>query len=298
MKERQSGDKKIYRGSRSALMAALALSYVSFSFTAIVSAATTSTAKNLQSTTTATKPEEKKTSSLSTYVELEYSTNNYKTGDVQKQTTLGIVLFPQYVLSESTSFNLLQIVSQEQTGPRNSSASNTTIMARYKSLTWGTRGDLRHELSGIAPVNQVSKDRDKFQGGVRIGTGAQQAWGFFFVKYLFSATRNFHEFTVNREGSPNLQYSLSNRLDLEFAITESLKLSLVGALRTGFTYRNFQRSNYLVETRIDYSVTENAGIFAGVSTDAPVMKANGRESNIQYFDEDRGQVQAGMNLTF
>lgn len=298
MKERQSGDKKIYRGPRSALRAVVVFSYASILFTGVVSAAQPSTTKNLQSTTAGPKPEEKKTSSLRTYVELEYSTNNYKTGDVQKQTTLGVVLFPSYALSDSTSFNLLQIISQEQTGPRNSSASNTTIMARYKSLTWGKRGDLRHELSGIAPVNEKSRDRDKFQGGVRIGTGIQQAWGFFFIKYLFSATRNFHEFTVNREGSPNLQYSLSNRLDLEFAITESLKLSLVGALRTGFTYRNFQRSNYLAETRIDYSITENAGIFAGISTDAPVMKANGRESNLQYFDEDRGQVQAGMNLTF
>ena len=240
----------------------------------------------------------KKTSAFTALVEMEYSTNNYKTDDTQKQASVSLALAPQYQFNDMFSINLLQIVSQEQTKQRNTSASNTLVTGRYKSLAWGTRGDFRHELTGIVPVNSLAKERDRFQGGLRIGNGIQQEWGFFFLKYLFTVTRNFHEFALNQEGSSNLQYSVGHRVDFEFSLSSSIKLSLTGAYRTGYTYRDFQRSNYLAESRLDFSPTERTGVFVGLSTDAPVLKSNGQETNIQFFDENRGQVQAGVNFVF
>lgn len=223
------------------------------------------------------------------------SSNLYKEGSADREASTEFALAPSYQLTQDLSFKLATSVVQEDTGARNSSLSNTSLTLAAKGPS---NKDLASQfsLSGIAPTNEDDRKTQRLRGAVSIGANVSQSLKSVSLGYGLSIKRNFHEFTINSSGSPNIQYSLSHKLSLDADISSRWSVGLSGAYRQGWTYKDFQRSLYAFEAGLNYGFSKNWQASMGLSTEGNALKANGRDSNIKFYDENTSALQAGVTF--
>lgn len=237
-------------------------------------------------------------SPFSLFLETEYSGNLYRENDPSREGSLGITLSPTYVVSDKLTFFALANVSQEQVNARNTTLSNTQVGASFLGFQLSEKTATLHSLTGVLPTNAELRKTDSYQGGMRLGNGiGAEAFGIS-AKYTFYVLRNFHEFNLTAEARANIQYSLQHRLEVAIPVVRRWSVDLSGSHRTGYTYRGANRFNYTFDSTLNYTAAPKWIVFVGTSTDAPALKANGTESNMKIFDEDRSYVRTGMNYVF
>ena len=155
-----------------------------------------------------------------------------------------------------------------------------------------------HSLAGVLPTSEESKTRDRLQGAVLITNGLQLTKTFATIEYKIGISRNFHQFNVNADGDPNIEYRLSNSLSLEIPVTEKFSISTVGVYRLGQTYNGFQRHIYEFQADLNYEIAKQVVINLGTSNGGNSLKNNGVDSNISAYNEDTSVTRLGLNFIF
>ncbi len=230
---------------------------------------------------------------------MDYQVSSVKEDAVEQDTSIEYTFWPTYKLSKDLSTSAVVVWSQQRTGAKETLLADTLASISYKSYYFTEDKYLRHSLTAILPTSKKSKEDDKLQGAVRVGNGVTLGFGSLFeTTYVFGVQRNFHEFTVNRNGSPNVQWQLRHRLDLTLNLTESLSLTTWGLYTVGYTYENFNRYGFATDTSAELKLFKGLSISAGFSNDGSALKANGVDSNISAYDDKSSMYHAGMSYVF
>lgn len=229
---------------------------------------------------------------------LETSSNMYREDSVDREATTDLLFSPSYKLGELYSVAAKSIFSKQNTGPRDTTISNTSVVLIRKGVELGPNASLSHSLAAILPTNAQAKNRDRLQGAVAIGSGVKFNFLNVQSEYSLSVLRNFHEYTVNAEDSPNVQYTL--RHDLSFLIALSPQFSLVpgGYYKSGWTYENYDRNNYGLGLDLLFKANKEFAVYVGSGNEGPAYKANGTESNIKAYDQNTSVLRAGLSYTY
>ena len=239
-----------------------------------------------------------KTQKLHILFNLETSSNMYREDSVDREASTDFLLNPSYQLTDRYSLAAKSMISKEETGARNTTVSNTSISLKMKGIEIGKNASLSHSLTGILPTNEEARKTDRFQGAVAIGNGI----GFRFLnvdsKYVITVQKNVHEFTVNADDSPNVEYSLKHDLSFDIELTPKLSLSPSGYYRTGWTYHNFTRNSYGLGLDLNFEAAKDFVIYVGSGNEGAAYKANGTESNIKAFDQNTSVLRAGLSYTY
>ena len=269
-------------------------------FTALAQvSASSETASNSATSVTQIKPENTvATKKFGLITLIEYSQKIAEDERASRESETSILFSPSIQLTEILKISAKSIFTQENYGPRNSTLSNTTISLGVKGFQLTEKLNSVHALNAVAPTNQLSQKTDRLKTSVSITNGLSYNHEYFKLNYKLALARNFHEYTVNAEGSPNIEYNLSNSLELIVPITDKFSVSVVGNYKNGKTYKNFDRSSFALDADLNYDFTPTLSLNIGTSNEGSAFKANGVDSNIQAYNENTSVNRLGLSYTY
>ena len=143
--------------------------------------------------------------------------------------------------------------------------------------------------------------RESFLLGTRVGARlAFQSPEFkrLTVAYEPGIAKFFHEYRTAVDGSPNPEFSLSQRVAADFQFHERVGASLGFVLQNGWTYGGTQTDRFRSDLDITVGLTEKASLSLGVSTSGSQLKANGVDPNLAIFDAERGLAWTSFGYQF
>lgn len=209
-----------------------------------------------------------------------------------------LLIAPSYKISETFILGAKTILSKSNAGTQDTTLSNSTLSLSIKGVQLTPKLLSLHSVSFVAPTNNESQKNDRFQTSVGVSNGFRLQLVYAKIDYRLGIAKNIHEFTQNAEGSPNVEYRLTQTVDLSIPVTEKLSVTSVAVYRQGWTYRGFQRFAFEWHNDLNLDVTANLAVNVGISNDGSALKANGVDSNISAYSPDSSVTRAGLSYTY
>lgn len=229
-------------------------------------------------------------------LQLSRSSNFYKEGTADNETSTDLLINPSYSLSEQLSIAAKSTLSHDETKAKDTTLSNTSISLKIKGPQISDNTQSNFVVGGLLPTNTENKKTERLQGGAILGTSVSNTLLNLTTTYALILQRNFHEYTVNADGRPNVQYSLKHDLTLEYAFSDLWSISADGIYKNGWTYKNFERHTFATEIDLNYNVNKQLSISVGLANEGNALKPNGTESNISVYDENTSKILASVTF--
>lgn len=272
----------------------LILMLLSTLFSLIVNAQTTPSATNTtkKSTATPTPP------AWSLGLGLEYSENVAQVEDGPKESGMELAFSPGFKVNDTFAMSGAFSLIQTSTEDKKPMSSNTQVGLSMKGWTLTNSMKSVHGATVVLPTSQTSQEVEKLHSSIAISNGLKMTLHpKLELTYLLGLSRNFHEFTINANGSANVEYRLANTLNMKLILTDKLNLAATGIYRMGRTYEGFQRSDFQFHGDINYDILDSLSVNLGTSNQGASLKANGVDSNISVYDEKSTVWRIGISTS-
>lgn len=202
---------------------------------------------------------------------------------------------PSYRLNSSFRLSMATSFTKSHSGVGDAQFDNTLVAATYlhklnDRMNWSLGG------GGILPTNPVMKEETSYQGAVRLNTGVSVADLFRggFLNYRLTLTRNLHEFSQAANGSFNLQYAMTNGMDYTQPLGGAFSLTAVLSYTQAWTYVNDERYNFFFSTDLAYQAADKLTLSFGTANSGSALRPNGRDSNIQFLNDETSIFRMGL----
>lgn len=277
---------------RSAIQGLTILAALSFAAPAF--ATTTSTSVN-KAKRPVVAPEEK---SWSVDFGIETYSNMMKEDTYERDAGTSLQVSPFYRFNKITSMRLMMGLIKEQTGAGNTYFDNTIVSLSFKTpLTKDTAWI--NTLAGTLPTNRQLQDETSFQGGVRVGSKlafSNLFWGSS-ASTAVQANRYFHEYNMTADGGFNVRNNLQGVLTYSLPVVSKLSLQTTFIYTQGWTYLDDTRQKFSIGADLGWEFTPAFSGYIGTSNEGNALKANGIDSNIEFFNDTSSIVKAGLSYS-
>ena len=203
-----------------------------------------------------------------------------------------------YNLSDIFSVKAKGILNKQEEGPKDTTYSNTQVTFSMKGKKLNDQFQTVHAVIGVIPTSKESLETDRLKGSVGLANGIQYDGLFAAATYILTLTKNIHEFNFNAEGKANVEYVLSNSLEVVIPMGDMFSVSLAGLFKNGRTYGGFERSSFEFGADLNMAVSKNLGINIGTSNKGAGVKPNGTDSNIAAYDANSSVYRLGASYAY
>ncbi|WP_413585067.1 hypothetical protein [Bdellovibrio sp. HCB274] len=268
-----------------------ALSVVTPAMAANVSTSTTKAKRPAPATT----PEAK---AWSLDLGLETYSNMMKEDSYERDAGTSFDVSAGYRFNKITSMRVGTAIMKEHVGAENTYFDNSTVSISFKTpltqdIAWV------NTVAGVLPTNRQMQDEMSYQGAVRLGTRtifSNLFWGSTAVTGL-QATRNFHEYEMAAEGYYNMRNNAQFIFNYTLPLFAKLTLQTSYVYTMGWTYQDDTRNKFSIGADLAWEFTPAFSAYVGTSNEGNALKANGIESNIEFFNDTTSIVKAGLSLS-
>lgn len=215
-----------------------------------------------------------------------------------KENSLSMSIQPMYKLTPLLTGSARIVINQDNFGQHETTASDGTVSLAINGYEISPEFKTVHSVSTIIPVSEKSVKTDRLKGSLSLLNGIAYSGDYFNLTYKIGLVRFFHEFTQNAEGSPNVQYRVSQLIDLTVPVTQKFYINTVGSYRRGWTYGGYERYGFIFSGDLNYDIKAKLTVNLGVSTDGNAVKSNGVDSNITVFDENTSSYRIGISYLY
>ena len=229
---------------------------------------------------------------------IEYSQKIAVDEKSERESGTSLLLVPSYKLSSVATISAKAILNKDNYGPRNTTLSNTTMSLSIKGFKLSDKLMTTHALLGVLPTDEQARKEDRLRGAIGISNGLKLDTQWAQLDYKLQLKRNFHEYTVNFEGKPNIEYTLANLLEVTIPLTDKFSFISAGIYKNGRTYKGFERTSFELNFDINYDFTPQLSLNLGTSNDGNALKANGVDSNISAYNEDTSVNRLGLSYNY
>lgn len=206
-----------------------------------------------------------------------------------------ISISPLYRLTSRLRVSGNVSLTKEHSGVGDAAFNNSAIGLSYLTkltdgITWTVSG------SGVLPTNPEEREQKSYQGAVRFGNALSfsEIPGGGFMSYRLTLGRNFHGYSQGADGSYNLKQSLSHSLDYTQPVYGNVSITGVFSYSQAWTYLDDERYSFLMAAQVSYQATEQASVSVGTANQAGALRPNGRDSNIEFFNDETSIVTLGL----
>lgn len=210
-----------------------------------------------------------------------------------------ITISPLYRLTSRLRVSGNISLTKEHSGVGDSAFNNSAVGLSYLTkltdgITWTVSG------SAVLPTNPQEREQKSYQGALRLGNAFSfsQIPGGGFMTYRLTVGRNFHGYSQGADGSYNLKQSLGHSLDYTQPIYGNLSLTGIFGYTQAWTYLDDQRYSFLMAAQLSYQATDEASVSIGTANQASALRPNGRDSNIEFFNDETSIVTLGLSYVF
>jgi hypothetical protein len=233
-------------------------------------------------------------------VSFAYSGNSYEENDPGASRSYGIESTLSYKLSEFWSVTSIIGGEKELVGRQEIHMSNTPIKLSYKRFVLLDVFKVENRLTATLPTNDEIARDTSYRGGVNLGSDFKHEFKAIPVDFVygFGVTRNLHGYELDREGSPNIEYSIIHSIALVGHLGK--KVNLLGAMsvKNGKTYVGAEKTTFLGKAGVEVEVTKSFSAGVEINNEGDALKADGRESNISLYNENTTVLGAGLSYNF
>lgn len=234
------------------------------------------------------------TATASSNLEKQDSANYSATSDFSLTTILKNLPFG--------SLNLFVSGSKGLTGERefnlnDGAISNTQNLGAYSNVNFGL------SMSAILPLSENSQKNTYLNTKLTVTPIASyqfknmsSALDWLSISYRPNAGTYFHDYKVTQAGGSNPQYSLGQRLIVSISLSDSLSLDLDGGYTRYYSYQGSTWDIFNFDQSLSYAFNAYGSIYVGHNNAGNALAPNGRNSNIDMFDNRSSTVYSGLNI--
>ena len=234
------------------------------------------------------------TPSFSLVIGLEYSEKIAEDEKGAKESGTDLVISPAYKINHIFSSSITTVLSKSNNAAGETSVSDTQIGLGIKGFQIKESLVTLHSLSGVIPTSEKSKETDRLLGAFGISNGLRYKNDIAQFEYKLGFSKNVHEFNINANNSPNIEYRLSNTVEVQTNLSTKFSLVGVGVYRIGRTYGGKERTSFEVHGDLLYEVSGKMSLNLGTSNVGSALKMNGVDSNITAYNDDTSVIRAGV----
>lgn len=244
----------------------------------------------------------KKTKNWSVSLGASINTSLHKNTDLDKRLSSDFSLSPSYRFSNGLRMGTSLSGSKDLLNEREWNWNNS-----YLSFSKGLTTFNKIKLSGLAlvhiPLSEYSRDYQKLITGLMVApifsyNFANVGIDRLSMSYRPSFTKYFHEFTTSLLGGSNTEYNLSQRLGLNFTISDAAYFGLTGTYSRSYTYQGNERDSYSFVSSLGYSPTPKSSVEIGHSNGGSPLATNGRDIEIEVFNNRESTVFMAFGYQF
>lgn len=237
-----------------------------------------------------------KAKAFSMVLGLERGSNLAAEGSALDKTTTTLLLNPKLNLSQSLSLSARTFVERQENGSANNTeASDTQISLALKGQKWGESLQPTYSMNGFAPTSDSNHKETRFQGAAGAGFKIAGSYTFADAFYSVSYRRNFHEYTVSASGTSNIRETVAQAAGLDIPLSQKWSISLAGGYRNAWTYQNSSRQSFSTDADINFEAVKDLTFNIGASNEGSALKANGKDSNISFYDDKSSVIRLGVS---
>ena len=258
----------------------------------------TNTATTINSTTTKIKPETAETKPFSLATSLGYSQKIAVEENAPRERGTDLEILAGYKITDQYSVSGKIALSYDMNGPKNTTASDTTLAFKIKGLQINDELSFAHSLSAIVPTSEESINKNKLKFAIGQSNSLTYKTDFLTAKYGLSFSKNIHEYTQNADRKILNEYGLTNSIDFVVPVTDQFSVSTGGLYRMILTYENDQKFNFGFDADLNYDFTEKLSANIGTTNEGSALKSNGTDSKINIYDENSSIYRAGVSYVY
>ena len=210
------------------------------------------------------------------------------------KTSTSFMIMPALKLSENVSSFVRTYIENEENGPRNTTVSDTQINLTLSGSKLTEQIGTNYSLNGFAPTSESNRKETRFQGAGGVAVKFAGEFTFANISYSLSYRRNVHEFTISAEGKANIRDVVGQTISAEIPLSQKFSISSLGIYRNSWTYANSLRQGFSYDLDLNYEAAKNLSFNVGTSNEGSALKANGKDSNVQFYDDKSSVIRAGV----
>jgi hypothetical protein len=236
----------------------------------------------------------KKASQWSVSLGASINTSLHKNTDLDKQLSSDFSIGPSYRFSNGLRVGTSLSGSKDLLNEREWTWNNS-----YFSISKSLGSFSGIKVGGLVlvhiPLSEYSQDIQKLNTGLMLAPtfsynlssiGLERIS----LSYRPAITRYFHKYTTSLNGGSNTQYSFSNRLGMNFNITDAAYFAFNGSYARSFTYLGNEKDSYSFSSALGYSPTPKSSIELGHANGGSPLASNGRDTEIEVFNNRDSSV--------
>lgn len=154
------------------------------------------------------------------------------------------------------------------------------------------------------PFDELNRDLDSYRSSINVRTTLSSTFDTFGAKglsasFTTSYMQNFHEYYLNRAGSPNTMVSLSNTLSISYSFLKKFSVNTYFGNSHAWNYWGRRKTDsFSTGQSLSYSVTDEFSTTIGHSNGRSTFKSNGTDPNIELFSGDTSTVYTNLSYRF
>ncbi|MES3038524.1 MAG: hypothetical protein V4736_11520 [Bdellovibrionota bacterium] len=215
--------------------------------------------------------------------------------DPNSNIATSITVIPSYKLTDKLTLSARTDIEKTENGQRETKFADSSLTLSLKGFKLSPTFSTVHFLAGVVPTSEKSQQDDKLKGAASLTNRIVGEFAIGTYSYSLGFRRNVHEFEVSRDGKPTIKQTLSHRLLGETKLFGS-KFSFAHDLtyRNGWTYNDSQRQSFTFGLDLAYAATEKFSTYIGTTNEGSALRANGRDSNLELYNENTSVLRAGL----
>jgi hypothetical protein len=194
------------------------------------------------------------------------------------------------------------LVAQSMTQERELKVVKSSLSLRHDPLPLNPRLSFSPAVGMGLPLYSDSRTRESFLVSASVAPRLMFDFnrdhfpltGF----YELSAARRFHEYEVATTGESNLKYAVNQRLLTNLAIYRGLYTEITLQRSQGFTYAGGSIPKFDFNEELGWSFDSGLVLGVGLNNAGSALAANGRDSNVAFFNSNASTVYGLMTYTF
>lgn len=225
----------------------------------------------------------------------ETESSTHQEWSYERTSSSTISLSPSYFWGPSLRISGNLGLTKEHSGVGDTNFNNSSLGINYlipasSQLSWmmGT--------SAIIPTNPQEREEKSYQGAVRLSGGFSfsEIWKGSRLSYRLILGRNFHGYSQGADGSYNLRQSLTHSLDYLQPMGSKFSVSTVFQYTQASTYLDDLRFSFLAMADLAFDFSESLAISVGTANQGSALRPNGRDSNVEFFNDESSIVKIGI----
>ncbi|MFN3454862.1 MAG: hypothetical protein ACK41T_07860 [Pseudobdellovibrio sp.] len=234
--------------------------------------------------------------------DLSYTSNMHDRKDYNHSSSSALLLSTSYKWTQMLTSSLRGSITQEFDHAEETKVSDLRLRTTYKTaeitpeITWSNRLDM------YAPISRKSQLNDKLRFAAGVGSVLSykntNEIAPFTLTGVLSLIRNFHEYDVKSNGSPNLEYNLAQGLTFSADVTDKVSFDIAGTYYSALTYNDSERYTFDSSISLGYQITEPLNVYVELANGGNALKSNGVDSNISFLDEKSSELSVGLTYEY